>query len=115
MNIIALNWDAISLQDITAKTHRAVETVSTTLHELEQVFLIQRSTSDTHQRLYYVTERFFNIWYLMRVAPRRSHTRVRWLVRFLESWYTPAELHMRVRQHLQAVRRGSFTPTPRIT
>ena len=42
--------------------------------------------------LYYLRERFFNIWYLMRNAPKRNQTKVIWLVRFLENWYDPAEL-----------------------
>ena len=110
INAIALNWDAISPDNIARKTRRNVDDITAVLGELEKVFLVQRAPVDTQQDLYYLRERFFNIWYLMRVAPKRGQIRVIWLVRFLENWYGPDELHSRAKQHIQAVTRGYFQP-----
>jgi len=110
VNAIALSWDAISPNDIARRMRRNVDDIKVVLDELAKVFLVQRAPVDTQHNLYYLRERFFNIWYLMRVAPKRSQTQVVWLVRFLENWYGPEELRQRARQHIQAVSRGNFHP-----
>ncbi|MCZ6872446.1 MAG: hypothetical protein O7G88_02790 [bacterium] len=110
INAIALNWDALSPAEIASKTHQDIEAVKTIIAVLEKVFIVQRVPTDTQQNLYYLRERFFNIWYLMRVASRRSQSKVIWLVRFLENWYGPEELEKRAKQHIRAVASGEFYP-----
>ena len=110
VNAIALSWDAISPNTIARRTRRNVDDIKAVLDELAKVFLVQRALGETQRDLYYLSERFFNIWYLMRVAPKHSRIRVIWLVRFLENWYEPEELRQRARQHIQDVSRGDFHP-----
>ena len=110
VDAVALNWDAISPEETARKTRRKIDEITAIISELEGVFIIQRARTDTRLNLYYLRERFFNIWYLMRNAPKRSQTKVIWLVRFLENWYNPDELGRRAKQHMRAMAKGGYHP-----
>ncbi|MDM8522396.1 tetratricopeptide repeat protein [Desulfococcaceae bacterium HSG8] len=110
VNAIALNWDAMSVQEIARKIRMKTDEIEAILEELEKVFIIQRTPVDADLHFYHLRERFFNIWYLMRLAPKGSQNKVIWLVRFLESWYDKEELAGRARKHIEAVTRGDYHP-----
>jgi len=110
VNTIALNWDAISPKEISLNTRLKTDKVSTLIRELEKVFIIQRAATNTQLHFYHLRERFFNIWYLMRLPPKGGQTKVIWLVRFLESWYTKEELAQRAKRQIQALKKGSYYP-----
>ena len=42
--------------------------------------------------MYQITERFFNIWYLMRFGGKKEKHKVQWLVHFLETWCSRDEI-----------------------
>jgi nucleoside-triphosphatase THEP1 len=110
VHTIALNWDAISPDDIARKARLKKEEVFARLGELEKVFIVQRAATDTQTHLYYLNERFFNIWYLMRLAPKGSQAKVIWLVRFLESWYDEDELIQRAKRQIEVLSKGDYYP-----
>ncbi len=110
VDAIALNWDAISAEEIAGKIRRTMEDITIILGELTRVFIVQRVATDVQSSLYYLQERFFNIWYLMRLAPKGSQSKVIWLVRFLECWYSPQELHQRAKKLIMSVSKGDYQP-----
>ena len=110
VNTIALNWEAISPEEIARKTRMSFDEVSAILRELEHVFIVERVSSDSQQPFYRLKERFFNVWYLMRLASGSGQTRVLWLLHFLESWYSKDELIQHARKHIQAVSKGNYRP-----
>jgi TPR repeat protein len=110
VDAIALNWDAITPEEIARATRRDVAEVSEALASLDKFFIVQRVATETSIDLYQLQERFFNIWYLMRNAPKQSQVRVVWLVRFLQSWYDADSLTQRARKHIQALQSGHYYP-----
>ncbi|MDY0093589.1 MAG: hypothetical protein RBT80_12895 [Candidatus Vecturithrix sp.] len=110
VHTIALNWEAMSVDEIASKTRLTTLEVTKTLAELEHVFLIAKVASDASQSLYCLTERFFNIWYLMRLSSGGGQVRVKWLLHFLENWYNKTELREHARLHAQALTRGRYQP-----
>ena len=110
VNAIALNWEAMSLEDIAKATHLHPEEIATILKDLEHVFIIEQIAPETRRPLYRLRERFFNIWYLMRLSIGNSQARVAWLLRFLESWYNKTELTQLAQKHTKAVSRGKCQP-----
>ncbi|NJL59735.1 MAG: hypothetical protein HC887_08935 [Desulfobacteraceae bacterium] len=110
VHAMALSWDAVSPEEIAKKIRMSSDKVTEILAQLEKFAMIQRTATDTQMNFYYLQERFFNIWYLMRLAPKGSHSRVIWLVRFLESWYDEAGLVERARQHIEVLSRGEYYP-----
>ena len=108
VNTIALQWDAVSLEEIARKARLQPDDIEAVLQELEHLFIIERDISDSSPPLYRLKERFFNIWYLMRLTSGSSQARVIWLVHFLEGWYNKSELVQHAQKHIRTLSRGQY-------
>ncbi|MCU0287780.1 MAG: ATPase [Acidobacteria bacterium] len=96
VDAIAMNWDAMGVKEIAVKTRLESKAVSSHLKLLEKNRIIHKVKTSTKNYYYQVTERFFNIWYLMRYGKRRGKNRVQWLVNFLQDWCSREELIARL-------------------
>lgn len=108
VDTIAMNWDAVSARDISKKTRMPSKAVSSQLNLLEKNQIVRKIPTSTKNYLYQVSERFFNIWYLMRYGKKKKRNKVRWLVEFLELWCTKEELIKRTELHIDAVLKGEI-------
>jgi len=95
------------VKDISAKTKLTSKAVSAQLKELEKYHIIEKVKTDTKNYLYRISERFFNIWYLMRLGRKGDERRVRFLVEFLQIWCDEKELIIRAQKHLKALQQGA--------
>ena len=107
---IALNWDAISVKEIAEQTRLESKIVSAQLGTLEKTGIIEKRPTRTKNHLYLISERFFNIWFLMRLGRKSDQKRVLWLVRFFEDWCDKDLMKSRVESHIEAMRGGRFDP-----
>ncbi len=107
---IALNWDALYAKEIAELTRMESKAVSAQLQLLEKSGIVEKRITKTKNHLYLISERFFNIWYLMRNGSRHDQNRVLWLVRFFEEWYDEKGLKERIEQHRKALNKGDFDP-----
>jgi len=88
MDTIALNWDGISSKEIVEGLKKRTfdtKSVSAQLKLLEKNDLISSQFVDKKNKIYFIKERFFNIWYLMRYGKKSSKSKVLWLVKFLRA------------------------------
>jgi hypothetical protein len=97
VHAIALNWDAMSARDIASQTRMESKKVSAQLRELEKQWRVEKVKTSTKNHLYRLSERFFNIWYLMRYGRKQGRQQVKWLTLFFEGWCQGDELIHRVR------------------
>lgn len=103
------NWAPITAKGLADVSGIKVSLVSTQLLRLEQEGLVEKvSLSGKKRQGYQVAERFFNIWYLMRNAPRSARARVGWLVEFMRLWYSGGELQDIAKSRYLAHRDGSY-------
>lgn len=107
---IALSWDAVSVKEITQLTRMESKVISAQLSLLVKNDIVHKIRTTTKNNLYQISERFFNIWYLMRNGRHSDRNRVIWLVRFLEEWCDELEITARARQHLKALKKGNYDP-----
>lgn len=107
---ISLNWDALSVKEIVERTRLDSKTISAQLHNLEKNGIIERRATTTKNHVYLVAERFFNIWFLMRLGRRGDEKRVLWLVRFFEEWCDNEMMKSRATLHMDAILKGGFAP-----
>lgn len=107
---IALNWDALNVKEIAERTRLESKIISAQLQYLERNGIIEKRATKTKNHLYIVAERFFNIWFLMRLGRRNDEKRVLWLVRFFEEWCDNDLMKSRAELHRSALRRGGFDP-----
>lgn len=90
---IALAWNPITAAEVATITGLEVGAVSAQLDRLVKNGVLEKTSLSSTRRIgFMLAERFFNIWYLMRHAPRRQRNRLRWLVEFLRKFYTPLQL-----------------------
>lgn len=87
------HWAPISIGELAAVSQVPNTTISPQLKRLELEGLIEKARlHGTTRSGYQASERFFNIWYLMRLSPRRQRTRLAWLVEFMRLWFSNDEL-----------------------
>lgn len=105
------HWAPLSARQLGEIAGIAIGTVSGQLSRLEAEGLIEKTALPSGKRAgFQASERLFNIWYLMRYAPRRLRQRLTWLVEFMRLWYSGDELcqlaRSRAAQHRQGLLRG---------
>jgi DNA-binding transcriptional regulator GbsR (MarR family) len=90
------SWAPVTAKHLADVSGIAVGVVSTQLLRLEQEGLVEKvSLSAKKRQGYQAAERLFNIWYLVRYAPRSARAQVRCLVAFMQLWYGKDELQGR--------------------
>ena len=95
---VALHWHPMTAAECQAVTHLEINTVSAQLNRLVKSGLLAKVALPGPSKLgFLVSERFFNIWYLMR-ASRRSRRRLSWFVEFLRLFYGEEGLRRRAEQ-----------------
>ncbi|MGE0102126.1 MAG: tetratricopeptide repeat protein [Blastocatellales bacterium] len=107
VDALALNWDPITAADLAEKLRMETNAVSAQLNRLVGDGVVDKVASPPGEKTFFqVTERFFNIWYLMR-ASRRVRRRLLWLVEFLKLFYGEESIGDRARSLLDRRMRSS--------
>jgi tetratricopeptide (TPR) repeat protein len=92
---LALNWNPMTAAALGAATGLDTPTVSSHLARMEKLGFaesVSLSSKRKGRNGYQVSERFFNIWYLMRHGPRSTQRAVKFLTTFLQSCFSNNEL-----------------------
>ncbi|MDR0619754.1 MAG: tetratricopeptide repeat protein [Bacteroidales bacterium] len=85
---IALNWDSINLAEIHEATGLANNQLSPQLKRLiEDGWLETTKAYKAKGNAYYISERFFSIWHLLRNSTRSAKREINYLSKFLENFF----------------------------
>lgn len=107
VDALAKNWDAMETKELARKTRLESKIVSAQLNSLSKNKIVTKISTNNKNNLYQISERFFNIWYLMRTGRKRDKNRVMFLTRFIENWCdTSDELIKRAREHILLLKKG---------
>jgi len=88
VDAIALNWDPINLEQLRAETRLENNQLSPQLKRLVELGWIEKLNAyKSKGSAYQISERFFNIWFLMRRSSRRQKKELYCLSKFLETFY----------------------------
>jgi tetratricopeptide (TPR) repeat protein len=88
VDAIALHWNPIDLEQLRNITRFENQQLSPQLKRLSEMGWIEKlDESKSKNNKYEMSERFFNIWFLMRRSSRRQKKGVYCLSRFLEAYY----------------------------
>lgn len=105
---VALHWHPITAAECQAATHLDLNAVSAQLSRLVKGGLLTKVSLPGANKLgFQLSERFFNIWYLMR-ASRRLRRRLSWFVEFLRIFYGEEDLRRRAEELVRAEPKGSL-------
>jgi len=93
LDAIAMNWDAVSLRKLATATGMQNNQLSPQLKRLVEEGWIETTPAyKSKGNAYFISERFFNIWYLVRNSARRDKEKIYCLSRFLECFYEKEDL-----------------------
>ncbi len=88
VDAIALHWDPINLEQLRTETRLANGQLSPQLKRLVELGWIEKLNAyKAKGSAYQISERFFNIWFLMRRSSRRQKKELYCLSKFLETFY----------------------------
>jgi len=88
IDAIALNWEPITIAQLRNETRLENNQLSPQLKRLlETGWLDKQKAYKSKGAAYQISERFFNIWFLMRRSSRRQKKMITCLSKFLEMWY----------------------------
>jgi tetratricopeptide (TPR) repeat protein len=88
VDAIALHWDPINLEQLRLETKLENGQLSPQLKRLVELGWIEKLNAyKTKGSAYQISERFFNIWFLMRRSSRRQKKELYCLSKFLETFY----------------------------
>lgn len=88
LDAIALHWDPMTIEQLRNVTQLENAQLSPQLKRLVDVGWLQKLDAfEAKGSAYELSERFFNIWYLMRRSSRRQKRELYCLSKFLESMY----------------------------
>lgn len=106
VNAVALHWHPITAATCAERIGIDVNLVSAQLNRLVKLGLLTKvSLSGVSKLGFQLSERFFNVWYLMR-ASRRARQKLAWLVEFLRMFYSEQELSRRAQELLDRAPRA---------
>jgi tetratricopeptide (TPR) repeat protein len=98
IDAIALHWDPVTTGELSKIMGVPSTTLSPQLSRLRKDGLIESTETSGSYAGHQISERFLNIWYLMRHGTRRNKQRMRWLVAFLSSFYSSNDLDVMDRE-----------------
>ncbi|MCB1057460.1 MAG: hypothetical protein KDD11_18325 [Acidobacteria bacterium] len=97
---LAVFWHPATASQIADELRLDVNAVSSQLTRLTKEGVVEKVAYEPGPRAgFQITERFFNIWYLMR-STRRARRRLIWFVEFLKIFYDQNQLQDHARRHL---------------
>lgn len=82
---IARRWDPVTVDDIRKELRKPSNYVSAQIKRLIDEGFVEEVSGDK-KKLYQVSERFYNIYYLWRLS-REGRRKLRWLVGFMQTFY----------------------------
>ena len=89
---IAEHWDPITSAVLAERCGLPNTTISSQLNRLEFIGTIRKvALEGLAQSGFMLSERFFNIWFLMRNSSRRNRHKVQWLARCMQALYDQEE------------------------
>jgi len=83
---IALNYEAISVKELSNKLRIESKVISAQLAQLVKNNLISKIKTSTKNHFYHLKGRLFNCWYLLRLGRNKDREKLQSILSFTENW-----------------------------
>ena len=99
---LAMRWEPGSAAEVADAAELPVNVVSAVLERLREEGLVEETSIPPNSRKgYLISERFFNIWYLMRQG-RSLRKKLLWFVDFLQAFFSKSEIQQQYEDHVRS-------------
>lgn len=108
VDAVARHWEPITVKELSARTRLMSKTVSAQLNQLEKDQVVIKNDTSNKNKTYFIRERFWNIWYLMRYGKKNDKEKIIWLVKFLDAWLSDDDLKERIESFVMRVKKSDI-------
>ena len=106
---MAFLWEACSTKQLVEKCQMPSKLVSANLKTLIDKGLIDKIETGKKNHLYRISERFFNMWFIVTQGNPTQKRKPKWLSIFLEHWYGKNEFKNLVTEHIKNLQLGNIS------
>ena len=106
---MAFIWESCSTKMLVDKCRMESKLISAHLKKLTSFGLVDKIETGTKNHLYKISERFFNMWYIVTQGNPAQKKKAQYLTIFLENWYDGEEISKMADKHLEDLSSGRFS------
>jgi TPR repeat protein/energy-coupling factor transporter ATP-binding protein EcfA2 len=106
---MAFLWEACSTKQLVEKCKMKSALISANLKTLIDKGLVTKIETGKKNHLYRISERFFNMWFMVTQGNPTQKRKAKWLSVFLEYWYNKEEFKNLVDQHIENLQSGNVS------
>jgi hypothetical protein len=103
-------WDAVKVKSLTDVCKMPGKIISAHLNQLVKVEIVEKIATGKKDKLYRLSERFFNLWLLMTQGGPKEKRQVKYLTVFLENWYGKEGLTTIYNNHIEGLVYSKLKP-----
>ena len=103
-------WDAVKVKPLTDTCKMHGKIISAQLNQLVKNGIVEKIATGKKDKLYRLSERFFNLWLLMTQGGPKEKRQVKYLTVFLENWYSMEELATIYKEHFEGLTSNKLKP-----
>jgi TPR repeat protein/DNA polymerase III delta prime subunit len=103
-------WDAVKVKPLIDTCKMPGKIISAQLNQLVKNGIVEKIATGKKDKLYRLSERFFNLWLLMTQGGSKEKQQVKYLTVFLENWYSMEELATIYKEHLEGLNSNKLKP-----
>ncbi|MGJ8746098.1 tetratricopeptide repeat protein, partial [Polaribacter sp.] len=106
---MAFLWEACSTKQLVEKCQMQSKLVSANLKTLIDKGIVTKVETGKKNHLYRISERFFNMWFIVTQGNPNQKRKAKWLSIFLEYWYGKNDFKNLVDEHLKNLQTGKIS------
>ena len=103
---LAFLWESSSTKDLVVKCRMESKLISAHLRTLLGFGIVEKIETGTKNHLYRISERFFNMWYIITQGNPHQKRKAKYLSLFLEKWYDENDIKDLAQDHLSELAEG---------
>lgn len=105
---MAFLWEASSTKQLVDKCRMPSKTISAYLKTLIDKGIVTKIETGSKNHLYRISERFFNMWFIVTQGSPSEKRKAKWLSIFLENWYEAHEFKKLTQTHIDALKHNKI-------
>ncbi len=106
---MAFIWNSCTTKELVGKCKMSSKLISANLKTLVDKGIVTKIETGKKNHLYQISERFFNMWFIITQGNPKQKRKAKWLSIFLENWYSNDEFRKLTFEHIQNLKNNKIT------
>ncbi|MEA3445907.1 MAG: tetratricopeptide repeat protein [Bacteroidota bacterium] len=106
---MAFAWEAVSTRQLVDVCRMESKLISAYLKQLISFGIVKKTDTKTKNKLYRISERFFNMWLIVTQGNPDQKRKAKYLTIFLENWYDADKIRQLANEHISSLRNNTIS------